>query len=114
MAGQGSDNRSLPRLPLMVPAAVKYTNGGVHEVESVTKDVSAAGVFLYMDVEPAIGSELELMLSLPSKENGGTPVQVHCVAKVVRVEKGERKFGVAAAIHTYEIAGETTQQLASS
>ena len=113
MADQGPDNRSLPRLPLMVPAAVKYTNGGVHEVESVTKDVSAAGVFLYMDVEPAIGSEIELMLSLPSKENG-TPVQVHCVAKVVRVEKGDKRFGVAAAIHTYEIAGETTQQLASS
>ena len=113
MADQGPDNRSLPRLPLMVTAAVKYTNGGVHEVESVTKDVSAAGVFLYMDVEPAIGSEIELMLSLPSKENG-TPVQVHCVAKVVRVEKGDLKFGVAASIHTYEIAGETTQQMASS
>jgi len=114
MANQGPENRSLPRLPLMVQTSVKYTNGGVHESECCTKNVSAAGVFLYMDVEPAIGSEIELLLSLPARENGGTPVQVHCVAKVVRVEKGDLKFGVAASIHTYEIAGETTQQMASS
>ncbi len=114
MVDQRSENRSLPRLPLTVQTSVRYSNGGVHESECCTKNVSAAGVFLYMDVEPPLGSEIELMLSLPAQENSGSPVQVHCVAKVVRVEKGDLKFGVAAAIHTYEIMGETTQQMAST
>ena len=114
MADQKSNQRSLQRLPLQVPAAVKYTNGGVHEAECLTKNVSAAGVFLYMDVEPAIGSEIELVLNLPAQDHSATSVQVHCVAKVVRVERGDLKFGVAAAISSYEIAGETTQAMASS
>jgi hypothetical protein len=114
MADQKSDQRSLQRLALQVPAAVKYTNGGVHEAECVTKNVSAAGVFLYMDVEPKIGSEIELVLNLPAQDGTNSQVQVHCVAKVVRVERGDLKYGVAASITSYEIAGETTQTMASS
>jgi len=114
MADSKSNQRSLQRLPLQVPASVKYTNGGVHESECVTKNVSAAGVFLYMDVEPAIGSEIELVLNLPAQDNSNSQVQVHCVAKVVRVERGDLKYGVAASITSYEIAGETTQTMASS
>ena len=67
-----------------------------------TRDLSASGIFLYADSEIVVGSELEMVLMLPTQLTNGEKRWVCCQASVVRVEPGgeDGRFGVAASIRS--------------
>ena len=67
-----------------------------------TRDLSTSGIFLYVDSEIAVGSNLEIVLMFPPQLTSDEKRWVCCQASVVRVEPGgkEANFGVAASIRT--------------
>lgn len=96
-----SEIRTGKRFPLTLPVRLAGKDG-------VTRNVSAAGVFVYTDSELQIGSEVEFELTLPAAAVGGkSDIAVHCRGRVVRVEPVAQqqlsKPGVACVIDQYKI-----------
>jgi hypothetical protein len=101
------EKRSTRRFSLSLPVAVKNKAQQQGEVMSETKNVSARGVFFYMESAPAEGSELEFTLTLPPEITLTEALRIHCSGRVVRVDKGTgAKVGIAAAIDKYDLSGE--------
>jgi hypothetical protein len=67
-----------------------------------TRDLSTSGIFLYANSEILVGSEMEMVLMLPTQLTGGEKRWVCCQASVIRVEPGgeDGRFGVAASIRS--------------
>jgi hypothetical protein len=104
-----SDKRSTRRFPLALPVAVKVKASAEKDAEVVsqTRDVSARGVFFFMESAPAEGSEVEFTLTLPPEITLTEALRIHCSGHVVRVDKGAgSKVGIAAAIDRYDLSGE--------
>jgi c-di-GMP-binding flagellar brake protein YcgR len=99
------EKRTRERLSLSVPAKVK--NGDTaQEHQATTRDLSAGGIFLYTDQQIAEGSKLEIVLILPAELGFGEKQWACCQASVVRVEDGEKQFGVAARIDRLDVLPE--------
>jgi hypothetical protein len=62
--GMWEKERKARRVPAVEPVSGSFTNGGIHEVSGVTRDVSPAGAFFYCEIAPEVGSEIELVFSL--------------------------------------------------
>ena len=73
-----------------------------------TRDLSSAGVFFYTNSKFAEGTDLEMVLVLPSDLTFGERRWVCCQASVVRVENSPElgNFGVAARIDRFQILPE--------
>ena len=101
------EQRNTRRFALQLPVSVKYVEGAAKEQIAQTRDVSARGVFFYMDSNVKVGSDLEFTLTLPSEITLTDSIRVRCKGKVVRVEdKGSDRIGVAAAIDQYDFISE--------
>ena len=102
-----SDKRGTRRFSLNLPVAVKVKTEKEGEVVSETRNVSARGVFFYLESAPAEGSEVEFTLTLPPEITLTEALRIHCTGHVVRVDKGAgSKVGIAAAIDRYDLSGE--------
>lgn len=67
----------------------------------VARNVSATGIYFVTSQRLKTGATVKLALDF--RDFPGGPIQVNCVARVVRIEKqGANKKGVAAAIHSFE------------
>lgn len=83
---------------MTIPVALAQTEEPVR-----TRDISSTGVYLEMAESPQPGSRLEFLLTLPTEITLTGPVQIRCLGKVVRVDRGlDRRVGVAATIERYE------------
>ncbi len=108
MAQPQSEKRGTRRFSMKLPLSVKISDA--QEVAAHTKDVSARGVFFYVDSKVAEGSTIEFTLTLPPEITLTESIRVHCTGKVVRVdqENGQNpQVGIAAAIDQYDFAGES-------
>ncbi len=95
------ERRSHKRLTARVPVSVRSEGGQTCSGE--TRDLSAAGIFLYAASRVQNGSLLEMVLMLPPGLTGGRKHWVCCQAEVVRVEeRGTGGFGIAASIRSLE------------
>lgn len=75
---------------------VKLERGG-----GVARNVSATGI--YFVTEQALKAGATVTLALDFQDFPGGPIQVNCIARVVRIERqGAKKKGVAAAIQSFE------------
>jgi hypothetical protein len=102
MAAPQADQRTTRRFTLQLPLTVKVDNTGL---DAKTKDVSARGVFFYMDSAPEQGSAIEFTLTLPPEITLTESIKVKCNGKVVRVDQpknGDGQIGIAAAIDQYD------------
>ena len=97
------EKRVLPRFPLEMPVWLRLP-GSDATVHAKTRDVSASGVFFYVNCELRADSEIEFTMTLPPELTRTAAIQVSCKGKVVRVQNDEAtgKVGVAAAIHSYD------------
>jgi hypothetical protein len=93
-----SDRRSRRRIPVRLGVSIRSPQG--QPATGYTRDLSTSGIFLYADSEILVGSELEMVLMLPTQLTDGEKRWVCCQAMVVRVETGgeDGRFGVAARI----------------
>ena len=90
------------RFAMQLPVQVKAADGS-NEVLAVTKDVSARGVFIYLDSDLAENSAIEFTLTLPPEVTMTQSIKVRCTGTVVRIDRDlPGKIGVAAAIDHYQ------------
>jgi Tfp pilus assembly protein PilZ len=104
-----SERRKSPRVALEQPVLLRMTQTGHLEFTGVSRDISKEGIFLYTESEIIEGSEVELLLTLPSEEER-TSMTVR--GTVVRIEKADREplSGVAIAFRKVEIAPSEVDQ----
>lgn len=90
------------RFQMRLPAIVRLE--GFPEFHTETENVSARGVFLYLDKPVTAGTKLEITLAFPPHITLTDTVQVRFFARVIRVESplASARFGVAAMIENYE------------
>lgn len=106
MSDQPREKRSHQRIPVSLPVSIKSTSGMQDKAQ--TRDLSSAGVFFYTNSKFAEGTDLEMVLVLPSDLTFGERRWVCCQASVVRVENSPElgNFGVAARIDRFQILPE--------
>jgi PilZ domain len=75
--------------------AVRLEEGG-----GIARNVSASGIYFVTDVALEAGATVSFALDFQNFPGG--PIQVNCVARIVRVEAQGAKNGVAAAIQSFE------------
>lgn len=101
-----AERRGGERVAVRLPVTFKEKEGGA-EQSVFTRDLSTKGIFFYVDREISPGTELEMVLILPSELTAGEKRWVCCQASVVRVEENAgQSFGIAAAIERMDILPE--------
>jgi hypothetical protein len=86
------------------PAAVRPNEGPAGEFHTETQNVSARGVFFYLDRPVATGTRCEVTLTFPPHITLTDAVRVRFTARVIRVESPlpSARIGTAAMIEEYE------------
>jgi PilZ domain len=100
MSGPESERRSRQRIPARLGVSIRSPQN--QPAVGHSRDLSASGIFLYTSSEILVGSELEMVLMLPTQLTDGEKRWVCCQASVIRVEPGgaDGRFGVAASIRS--------------
>lgn len=90
------------RFEMRLPAVVRMEGAG--EFHTETQNVSARGVFFYLDKPVSAGTKLEITLTFPPHVTLTDAVRVRFFARVIRVENPipAVPIGVAAMIENYE------------
>lgn len=91
------------RFDMRLPAIVQLE--GAKQFYTETQNVSARGVFFYLEHALAAGTRLEVTLTFPPHVTLTDAVRVRFVARVIRTEAPlpSARVGIAALIENYEI-----------
>ena len=98
------ERRTMRRFDMRLPASVRVAGNGLRDLLTETQNVSARGVFFYLDRPLAEGARIEVTMTFPPHVTLTEPVRVRFTARVVRVEDSHSvsSIGVAAMIEEYE------------
>src|SRR2546426_12355564 len=98
------ERRLMRRFDMRLPASVRVPDLGSGEFATETQNVSARGVFFYLDRPLAEGTRIEVTMTFPPHVTLTDSVRVRFVARVVRIETSPAYsgMGVAAMIEEYE------------
>jgi hypothetical protein len=96
------ERRMMRRFDMRLPAIVRLE--GADEVQTETQNVSARGVFFYLDRAVTAGTKLDVTLTFPPHVTLTDSVRVRFTARVIRVEHPlpSARIGTAAMIEDYE------------
>ncbi len=102
------DLRKTQRYEFPLPVAI---HGQAEDLSpsktSRLSNISAHGVYFFLESEPDLGRELKATITMPGEITGGSDVSIDFVGKVLRVEPrldgNVEKFGVAVTIERYEM-----------
>src|ERR1700728_5012101 len=99
---QADERRTMRRFDMRLPAVVRLT--GVDEFQTETQNVSARGVFFYLDRPVPEGTACEVTLTFPPHITLTDAVRVRFTARVIRSESPlpSLRVGTAAMIEDYE------------
>lgn len=102
MQPNSQERRLMRRFDMRLPALVKFE--GSNELFTETQNVSARGVFFYVDRSVSAGTKLEVTLTFPPHVTLTDAVRVRFAARVIRVDEPlpSARIGVAAMIEDYE------------
>lgn len=89
---------------MKLPASVRIC-GVPYDFPVQTANISARGIFFYIDRWMSEGARIELTMNLPPQVTLGEPARVRFIALVLRVETRSRaeRAGVAALIEEFEL-----------
>ena len=98
------ERRVIRRFDMCLPASVRVLEDGAEDFLTETKNVSARGVFFYLNRRVAEGSRIDVTLTFPPHVTLTDPVRVRFTARVIRVEAPlpVSRIGIAAVIEEYE------------
>lgn len=115
MFSSSSERRNMRRFDMRLPAAVRLPDRELTEFLTETQNVSARGVFFYLDRPVAQGTLVEVTMTFPPHVTLTDAVRVRFKARVVRVEPPlpSSRIGIAALIEEYEFlrSGQTPDYL---
>jgi hypothetical protein len=102
MEPNSPDRRMMRRFDMRLPTIVRLEDRG--EIRTETQNVSARGVFFYLDRAVSAGTKLEVTLTFPPHITLTDAVRVRFTARVIRVEHPlpSARIGTAAMIEDYE------------
>jgi len=83
-----TERRASTRLNLKVPLRFRVlaaSDSNFQETETV--NLSQHGAYFFSEAPPAVGTQLEMNLKMPTEISGKPPTQVRCTGSVVRVER---------------------------
>lgn len=99
-----AESRTGKRFPLELPIKIHEAESA-EEVETVTGNVSSAGVYVRANTAWEIGSKVDFEITLPAEAAAAEhDVRIRCQGRVVRVDKPEAEgedCGVACIIDKY-------------
>src|SRR5258706_12179981 len=103
----GEERRMMRRFDMRLPAIVRLDQE--NEFHTETQNVSARGVFFYLDKPLPAGTPCEVTLTFPPHITLTDAVRVRFTARVIRVESPLPSFriGTAAMIEDYEFLRST-------
>jgi hypothetical protein len=112
MQPNSQERRMMRRFDMRLPAIVRLEGTGdsaTSEVQTETQNVSARGVFFYLDRPVEAGTKLEVTLTFPPHVTLTDAVRVRFTARVIRVEHPlpSSRIGTAAMIEDYEFLRST-------
>lgn len=97
-----TERRAVRRFDMHLPALIRSADR-FQDFITETLNISARGVFFYIDGQIAPQTRIEVTLTLPSQVTVSDSVRVRFTGRVVRVETGRSaRIGVAAEIEEYE------------
>jgi hypothetical protein len=98
------ERRTMRRFDMRLPATVKAEGTELAELLTETQNVSARGVFFYLEQPLPEGSRIEVTLTFPPHITLTDSVRVRFLARVLRVEAPlpASRVGVAAFIEEYQ------------
>jgi hypothetical protein len=112
MQPESQERRMMRRFDMRLPAVVRLNPAAVHpdedqdpnEFHTETQNVSARGVFFYLDKPIPAGTPCEVTLTFPPHITLTDAVRVRFTARVIRVESPlpSSRVGTAAMIEDYE------------
>jgi PilZ domain len=106
MQPDAQERRMMRRFDMRLPAVVrlKPENDQENEFHTETQNVSARGVFFYLDRPVEAGTRCEVTLTFPPHITLTDAVRVRFTARVIRVESPlpSLRIGTAAMIEDYE------------
>lgn len=98
-----TERRTSRRFTMVLPLALRLQDSsGSIEKRGETRDVSFRGLYFWTDEKLEPGSSIEFVLTLPKEITMTRDVNIHCFARVTRVEPNQQTRGVAARIERYE------------
>ena len=97
-------HRAEKRIPMEIPVFIDGHRLAPGSESTFTENVSARGVFFYVDRPLAEGMRVEVTMTFPPHVTLTDPVRVRFTARVVRVDTDLpiSRIGVAARIEEYE------------
>ena len=92
------------RFDMHLPASIRVGDQALDVLLTETQNVSARGIFFYLDRPVPEGTRIEVTMTFPPHVTLTDPVRVRFSARVVRVEAPlpVSRVGVAALIEEYE------------
>jgi len=94
------ERRARQRFPNHLPIVINTRYG---KMRGVARDVSSGGVFFYVDDWPLPDPAIELTMLMPSEITFSESMPAVCQGRVVRVEAGTGRLGIAATIDSYKM-----------
>jgi hypothetical protein len=107
MQPDSQDRRMMRRFDMRLPAVVRLDEN--NEFQTETQNVSARGVFFYLDRPVPAGTACEVTLTFPPHITLTDAVRVRFTARVIRSESPlpSSRVGTAAMIEDYEFLRST-------
>lgn len=93
------------RFYMRLPASVKFPDQTEsREIMTETQNVSARGIFFYLDQPVTQGGLIEVTMTFPPNITLTDAIRVRFIARIVRIEQPlpVSRIGVAAVIEEYE------------
>jgi hypothetical protein len=98
------EQRRTRRFKLQLPLSI--TRSGADRVTFVgfTRNISSSGVLFTTEREPDLGGPIEYIITL--NHEGPQTVNLRCIGKVLRSERMDTTFQIAATLERYEFVRE--------
>ena len=99
------------RFDMHLPAAIKLAGVSEEPIATETQNVSARGIFFYLDHPLTQGTQIEVTMTFPPHITMTDPVRVRFRARIIRVEDPlpVSRVGIAAVIEEYEFLRSTAE-----
>lgn len=104
----------MPRFEMNLPLELDRGESGT--MMAVTRDVSAGGVYFFLDLEEIpSGSSIEFVVTFPPEITLVKSLRVRCTGRVLRVDKPlPQGVGIATEIQKYEFLTNSSSAVGSA
>jgi hypothetical protein len=98
------EQRRTRRFKLQLPLSITRSGSERVTFPGLTRNISSSGVLFTAEREPNLGGPIEYVITL--NHDTAHAVSLRCIGKVLRAERVETAFQIAATLERYEFVRE--------